>query len=517
MKKLFFSVLLGLVILIFFSALAFTCTSMLIGKDATTDGSVIFAGNDDWTAHRGRLIYVPRMEHGPGETFKLFRGNEIPQVPVTYAYMYGGQDRNVTERYLAGALGREVRKPVREDAWILGINEYQVAVGGNSAGTRPIPESGIVEPVDIRVLILERAKTAREGIEIAGELIEKYEQAFCAFGDNYTVMAIADPNEGWWLELYGGKNWVAMRVPDNMASVRPNCFGTHKIDFDDKANFMYSENLVNYAVEKGWYDPASDEPFDPAKIYAADTSIEWCKELDPSNNLRRWRMVSLLVGEDLPEDEIIYEVVPEHKLTVKDAMSIMTDLLEGTKYDLAKQPGAGAYGNPFYAEEGKPRSVGNFGTCYSTIAQLRSWLPNEIGGVWWVSLDNGYTSVYIPWYVGITEIPDVFSYAEEAKYSEESAFWVFNELSNLTLRRFSDAIEDVRPVWQAFQDENFALQETIEKTALELYKKDKSLARSFLTTYSNCLGMKAFDMAKDMANKLRGKYQDQEMITTLTD
>lgn len=518
MKKLFLPVLLGLGLLIFSSALAFACTSMLVGKDATADGSVILASNCDFGGHRGRMLCVPRMEHEPGETFKLVRGDEIPQVSVTYEYIYAGHWRGVLHRMRAKYA--EYTEPVKEDAWIYGINEYQVAVGGNSTFTRPIPEggvypSGILEPGDLRFLILERAKTAREGIEVAGELIEEYGQAPCmGFGkDNmdWSVMGIADPNEGWWLELLGGKNWVAMRVPDNMASARPNCNAIHKIDFDDKANFMYSKNLVNYAVEKGWYDPASGEPFDPVKIYGPEPENRR-SELAPSNALRRWRMVSLFAGEDLPEDKIIYEVIPNRKLTVKDAMAIMTDILEGTKYDLAKQPGAGPYGNPFFKETGKPRSVGNFGTSYSVVAQLRSWLPNEIGGVWWVSLDNGYTSVYIPWYAGITEVPPAFSFAEEGKYTEESAWWVFNELSNLTLRRFSDAIEDVRPVWQAFQDEEFALQEAIERTALELYRKDKSLARSFLTTYSNSLGMKAFDMAKDMANKLRGKYQDQTMI-----
>ena len=502
--------------LIFSSVVASACTSLIIGKDATVDGSVIIGGNCDFGGHRGRMVYVPRMEHKPGETFKLYRGKEIPQVPVTYAYIYCGHERDVLHRMRAQYA--EYTPPVKDDAWIYGMNEYQVAVCGDSAFSRPLPEVGIVEPGDLRFLILERAKTAREGIEIAGELIEKYGYAPCmGFGRenlDWSVMAIGDPNEGWWLELAGDKNWVAMRVPDNMASARPNCYGIHKVDFDDKANFVYSKNLVNYAVEKGWYDPASGEPFDFAKIYGVQKGPEYFwSETSLGNAPRRWRMASLFAGKDLPEDELTYEVIPDRKVTVKDAMAVMTDVLEGTKYDLAKQPEAGPFGNPFFYGAGKyPRSVGQIGTAYSIVAQLRNWLPNEIGGVCWVSLDNGYTGVYIPWYAGITEVPPAFSFAEEGEYSEDSAWWVFNELSNLTLRRFSDAIKDVRPVWRAFQDQEFTLQEAIERTALELYRKDKSLARSFLTTYSNSLGMKAFDMAKDMANKLRGKYQDQTMI-----
>ena len=477
------------------------CTSIVIGKDATVDGSVILAANNDWPGYAGRIKRVPRKEHKSGEMFTLVNGMEIPQVEVTYAHTHS------STAYTTG---------IKDDSWIEGINENQVAVSMDGVyAFKKIDDKGCgLEPDDLPWLILERASTAREGIEIVTKLIDEYgfRRSSIDGADGTITMAIADPDEGWWLELVpGGAYWVAKRVPDNMASCRPNCFGIQEVDLGDHTNFMVSKNLVEYAEKRGWYDSA-DGKFDFSKVYGVSEGFnEYGAEDDPVNSRRRWRIMSLFAGKELPEDEAIYEVVPDRKLSIKDVMSVLRDTLAGTQYDLLKSPEAGPYGNPFHLEYSP--SVAQAGTVISMVTQLRNWLPNEIGGVMWTAYGNPCTSLYIPWYVGSSEIPREYSIAETRNYSNESAWWNFEEVCNLCHRRYCDAaLKDVIPVWDDFEEQEFILQDTIEQTALKLYEKDNSITTGFLSMYSYCTAKKALELAVDLSNMLRGRYLVQTVM-----
>ncbi|SDO89621.1 dipeptidase [Desulforhopalus singaporensis] len=476
------------------------CTSMMIGKNATVDGSVILAANDDWSGTPSHLVRVPRKKHNPDETFTLIRGEKIPQVDVTYAYTFASCVYDTGTR--------------KDESWLFGMNENQVAVSMDGVyNFKELSLDGhLLEADDLSLLVLERAKSAREAVRMLGALITKYGfNTSSIYGAEGTVtMAIADPNEGWWFEPVPGGKWIAKKVPDNMASFRPNSFGIHEVDLDDKDNFMMSEDLVDYAIEKGWFDPKENVPFDFAKVYTQ--RVERGNETDTYNNLRRWRMASLLSGQEQSEDELIYEVVPTKKITVRDAMAVLRDALEGTKYDLSKVPEAGRYGDPFF--KGMGDSISRSGTVVSQVVHLRSWMPNEIGGVMWVAFDTPATSVYVPWYAGITETPKGYTIGYAQQYDPASAWWRFQEVGNLSRRQFNKAAEkDVKPVWKKFEDEEFALAGAIEKTALDLYEKSsKEESIQFLNNYSNAQGMKASEMALDLANKLRGKYLDNSVI-----
>jgi dipeptidase len=149
------------------------------------------------------------------------------------------------------------------------------------------------------------------------------------------------------------------------------------------------------------------------------------------------------------------------------------------------------------------------------VAQLRSWLPPEIGGVLWLSAGTPCSSVYLPFYLGVLAFPKPFSFLTEG-YDRDNAYWVFNSLENLVDRYYGEnakfgetemkAIDYVAGVWKAFEDEEFATQEAIEKQALDAYKKDEAFARSFLTTYCSRLGLSAFEQARELADTLRTKY-----------
>jgi dipeptidase len=482
------------------------CSAFIIGKDATADGSVILGGADDWPGFAGRVARVEQKEHKNGETYLLISGAEIPQAPVTYAYNYNSSVYELGTR--------------KEASWMYGVNENQVAV--SMAGTYNFKEIKADSPKalqgdDLTTLVLERATSARHAVELLGALIDEYGFKISdpASGWGAVTVAIADANEGWWFEPIPGGKWIAQRVADHKVSFRPNCYGTTAVNVKDNKNFILSKGLVEYATGQGWFDPKT-ETFDFVKAYTFETNNpeDWGATQD-INNLRRWRYACLFSGKDMPLDEFIYEVVPDRKLTIQDAMAVFRDHLQGTEYDPAESAAGGEFKNPF--PTGFGNTINHGGTVASQIAQLRNWMPNEIGGVMWLALDTPTTSVYIPWYVGINSIPETYILARSGEYDEKAAWWVFNEVGNLVRRMYNKAaVEDVIPAWQKFEKEQFEVVGAMEKVALELYKTSgKEATSQFLTTFSGNQGLRAYEKAKGLANMLRGKYSDATVAGTV--
>jgi dipeptidase len=202
-------------------------------------------------------------------------------------------------------------------------------------------------------------------------------------------------------------------------------------------------------------------------------------------------------------------VVPGKKLTPRDIMALLRDHYEGTEYDLTK---GYEKGSPHHTAE---RTICRMSTDATSVAQLRGWLPPEIGGVLWLSVGTPCSGVYVPYYLGVLGFPKPYSFLSET-YDRDNAFWVFNSLENLTDYYYADtgksegegtrAIDYVAGFWKSFEDKEFAVQAAVEKTALELYQKDKSLARSFMDAYSNALSTEAFADAQKLVDTLWTRY-----------
>jgi dipeptidase len=335
-----------------------------------------------------------------------------------------------------------------------------------------------------------------------GGLIEKYGYR-SHNGLDGDIFSIADPNEGWWMEVTIGGIWVAHRVPDDAFVVLANRFRIGGIDLKDDSQFLASPNLIDYAKQKGWYNPAQG----PFHFYRAYGTAEDARS---AYNLRReWRGNSLLAGRTFKEEENPLTVVPGKKLTPRDIMTLLRDHYEGTEYDLTNRY---EKGSPHHTSE---RTICRIATDATTVAHLRGWLPPEIGGVLWLSVGTPCSSIYVPYYLGVLDFPKPYTFLSDT-FDRENAFWVFNSLENLVDRYYADkgksengdtrAIDHVAGFWKNFEDDEFAMQGAVEKTALELYQKDKSLARTFLTAHSNALGLQAFVQAQTLADSLRTKY-----------
>ena len=433
------------------TALVEHCSSIIVGKKASADGSVMVAHNEDlsnYAAHH--YMFQQHMTHKPGEIVTTYWGAKVPQVAETFAY---SATKIFDKSYSPGDITS-------------GINEYQVAVANNMSYRKDVPQTlptdGRIIWTELTEFALERAKTAREAVSIIGDLVHAHKLG----SDSGAMFAVTDPNEGWWVEVTLDGQWVAQRVPDNAAEVRANIFRIGEVDFKDPSNFMYADDLVEYAKNRGWYDGKG--PFHFAKSYAAPEKLD-----DPYNTRRQERA-----------EELLKKQSP--KLTPAHIMAILRDHYEATPFDLTN---GYKKGSPHQTDE---RTLCSINTEVSVVCQSRSWLPAEIGAICWRAMATPCTSIYTPWYLGSREVPPAYQTGTN-EFTKNSAYWTFRDLSRYADVRYRTVIDKIRKDFGAFEKKEFDSQAKIEKTAIELYSKDKSLARQHLTEYSGDMARQAME------------------------
>lgn len=490
------AMVLGVVAVVCASAApALACTSIVVGKNASVDGSVMTTHTCDGR-YEFRITVVPGKTHEPGSMRPVMKGGgegadmpqavkvgEIPQVAKTYTYF-------------------DIAYPF--------MNENQVMMGETTIGGRRELQNpdGWFLIWELQRVALERARTAREAIQIMGSLAEEY-----GYGDAGECLTVCDPNEAWFFEIFGagplqkGAIWAAVRIPDDEIGVSANRSRIREIKTDDPDNYMYSKNVFDFAKEMGWWDP-SKGPFVFCEAYGPKDSYY--------NSRREWRVLSLLAPSlnlDPWAKTYPFTVKPDKKVSVADLMAIKRDHYEGTEFDLTKGLAAGPFGNPNrYATPATlgewERAISMFRCSYSIVTQSRSWLPNPIGGVTWFGEDAPHSTCYVPFYCGATSVPLSFQIGRRDVFDKQSAWWAFNFVSNFADLKYSYMIEDIKKVSGAFETEAFALQPAVEKAALELYKTDPALAVKYLTNYSNDLADRVVRAYWELADQLIVKYQD---------
>ncbi len=458
------------------------CTCLIAGRKATASGKVLLAANDDWDGVPGLLTHAARRRHSPEDTYLLVGGRRIPQPPETCGYTYTACS------YTIGTLDR---------GWAGGMNDRQVAAAGTGASAFKDIDYGDawLEPDDILLLILERAESARDGIRMIGELVERY--GFATSGmdgcQSAATYAVADPEEGWFLEMAPGAHWIAVRVPDDEAGMRPNSFGTHDADLTDEENVMASPGLAEFARSQGWWD-GDIRHFDFASAYGADKSPnEWGPELDPMNMRRRWRAMNLLSGKETPEDALLYSVRPDRLLKPEDFMAVLRDVYEETPYDLRKVPAAGRYGNPFH--DG-PES---YSLCrHATVASFAADFSGP--GVMWTAMACPAMSCYIPLYGDIAALPEVCGGTEP---DAPSLFWEWKTLGYLVQRRYSRYAGLVRSAAADYERRMAAL---LREEAEELANLPEEARRERCTALTEARIEEARRLCRELRTQLEKSY-----------
>lgn len=490
---------------------AVACTDIVVGKEATTDGSVITSHTVDGR-YDSRIQIIPAEDHEPGsmapvyenivyaDRMELEKLGEIPQAEQTYKYFHGAYPY---------------------------ANEHQLIIGETTlGGDRKTTNSdeAIMTIEQLEVFALQRTKTAREAIKLMGRLAEEYGyRQSCYLGECLTV---TDANEAWVFEIYGvgplwspesgkpGAVWAAKRVPDDHITVVPNYSRIRHVD-PDAEDMMCSDNYKQAAIDMGIYDPDSGEPFIWNRVYG---------DVEGKSSTRLWRVYSELA----PSREWDFEdtanypfsIKPEKKVSVKDVITLFRDTAEGTYQDMADAE-AWYYENRDGEKVKSPlatpqvtymrplldidyyRPIARYYCSYYWVSQARDFLPDDIGGVLWFGLDNPENSPFIPMYVGTERVPESWKTLNRDKLDKNSAWWAFGLVDDAVNRRYQDLKPVVDEVLNPMQQHFYSMQNIVEQKARYMYNNESpEAAREFLTNHTNSLMHWAEDRYWELSEEL---------------
>jgi len=495
------------------------CTTIMVGRLASTDGSVMTSHSCDGN-YRTWLEIFPHKKFEKGTMHPVYSGmlhteeawdmtkitlkGEIPEVAETYSFL-------------------NTAYPC--------LNEKQLAIGETTIYGREelINDSGMFLIEELEKIALQRCKTAREAIALIGQLAEEY-----GYGDLAECITLADPKEVWQLEIAGsGKGkpsaiWCAQRIPDDNVGVCANIPRISNIDFRNHDLFMYSTDLQGVAKKLGYWD--GKEPFKFWKIINGKKPFairEYfiLSSLAPSLNL------------SFDAEELPFSVKPEKKQSPRDIMKFFRATYEGTQWDMTKNlmvtvkekdkegketerliktPGISNWMNNdlrALLNEIKPgiierqRTIAIAGCSYSHVIQCRQWLPDEVGAIAWFAFDNPGESPRIPIFSGVLSLPSSFNICGQPRYRTDAAIWSFREANRLATVNWSKGRALLEPAIQEFEDKAFEEIPVVEKRVVELIKEGKNdEAKKYVTSYTNSFAGAAMRRWEDMKVTLWGMF-----------
>ena len=503
MKSIIYSVATASIAMMGFDAMA--CTNLLAGKNATIDGSVLISYAADSHTLYGDLQYLPAADHKPGDMREIREWDTgkhlgyIPEVAHTYAVVGN-------------------------------INEHQVTVAESTFGGRhelaDTTKDAIIDYGSLIYLALQRSRTAREAIKVMTDLVAKY--GYCSEGESFSI---GDPNELWVMEMIGkggkekGAVWVAIRIPDDCISAHANQSRIYRIPLKDKQNCMYSKDVISFARKMGYFS-GKDEDFEFSRAYSpADFGTLRGCDARAWSYFNRFKSgmdayLPFINGKKGAEVMPLY-VKPDRKLSCRDVQNMMRDHFEGTPFDMTNDPGAKIlYDVPYRwrpmtfkvdgVEYTNERAIATQQTGFVLVSQMRSWLPDPVGGCLWFGVDDANTAVFLPMYCSITEVPESYRQGKADLYTFDfdAAFWVNNLVANQAYHRYSQMIPDIRKVQGEIEDKCANDQPAIESRAVELLKTNRDEAIQYLTNYSVNTAQNATARYQDLAKYLFVKYLD---------
>ena len=527
------------------------CTNFLITKGASADGSTMISYSADSHVLYGELYHYPAQTYPEGAMLNIYEWDtgkfltRIPQARQTY---------NV----------------------IGNMNEYQLAIGETTYGGREelVDSTGLMDYGSLIYVTLQRAKTAREAIYIFSKLLE--EHGYASSGETFSI---ADPNEVWIMDLIGkgtkmvtdkngntynankGAVWVARLIPDGYVSGHANharittfpikgkeVITSKNIDkiYDKNVTTVYAYDVISFAKEAKLYEGA-DEKFSFSDVYApADFhATRFCE-------LRVWAMfnkvtpgmdqywnyaighvkcpVSAVEGkalkpENFPTNRMPLWVMPSKKIDVEAMFFFMRDHLEGTPLDMANDIGAGPFACPYrwrpmtwsidggdYIHE---RVTATQQTGFSFVTQSRSWIPNNLGGIFWFGVDDASNSVYAPMYTCMTKVPECYAVGngDMMTWSETAGFWVFNQVTNFAYTRYKDIHPEIAERQAGYETSYVKAVKKMDEEAQKLFAQEPRRATEYLTGFSVNTANTLVQEWKDFYHYLFVKYMDGNVKT----
>ncbi len=494
------------------------CTNFLITKGASRDGSVMITYAADSHALYGELYFWPGQIWPAGSLLDIYEWDtgkymgQIPQAGQTYTVVGN-------------------------------MNEHQLAIGETTfTGRHELGNpGGMIDYGSLIYITLQRAKTAREAIATIAGLLDDF--GYYSTGESFSI---ADKNEVWIMELIGSGEetkkavWVARRIPDgyisghaNQARISTFPLADGKISITSKEmdkiynpeiETVYAYDVIDVAREFGWFD-GKDKDFSFCDAYAPIDfeGARFCEARVWSGfnkvNSQMEPYLSYALGEDLTNRMPLW-IKPDQKLDVRDVMGMMRDYFQGTPMDMTQDVGAGPYGSTVrwrpmtWEVDGTgyifERAVSTQQTAFSFVSQSRSWLPDPVGGILWFGVDDTFYTVYSPIYCGISKVPESFAVGngDIMTYSENAAFWVFNQMTNLAYTRTSLMMPEIQEKQNKLESGYLKAVAETDKAAEAIYKVSPSKAIEYLTDYSVSTANNTVSQWKDFYRFMFVKYLD---------
>lgn len=501
---------------------SYSCTNFLITKGASTDGSTMISYAADSHVLYGELYFRPAADYPDGTMFDIYEWD-------TGKFL--GQIKQVNHTY--SVIGN--------------MNEYQVSIGETTYGGREelVDTTAIIDYGNLIYITLQRAKTAREAIRIMSELVNEY--GYASSGESFSI---ADPNEVWIMEMIGkgpgnkGALWVARMIPDGYICAHANQARITTFPFSKENNWddpnqttFHSPDVISFAREKGWFN-GNDEEFSFSDTYApvdfggtrfCEIRVwaffnEVCSNMD-----QYWDYVKGHVTHDektgYANNRMPLWIKPDRKISVHDMMNFMRNHLEGTELDMRNDIGAGPFECPYrwrpltwevdgvtYCNE---RATATQQTGFSFVAQARSWLPNEYGGINWFSVDDAASTVYFPVYSSSNRVPEAYAVGNGnmMEFSTDAAFWIFNLVSNFAYTRYNLIHPEIHNLQQKIEEIYIKYTAEVEKIAQKYVESNPEKAIEIVSKFTEFAGNKTVEIWKKFFQYLFVKYMDGNVKT----
>ncbi|MCI5744478.1 C69 family dipeptidase [Phocaeicola faecicola] len=478
------------------------CTNLIVGKNASADGSVIVSYSADSYGMFGFLCHYPAATYPAGAMRDIYEWD-------TGKFL--GQIKEAKQTY--NVVGN--------------INEFQVTIAETTFGGRPelVDTTAIMDYGSLIYVALQRSRTAKEAIKIMTSLVKEY--GYYSSGESFTI---ADPNEAWIMEMIGkgpgvkGAVWVAVRIPDDCIAAHANQSRIHKFDMSDKDNCLYSPDVISFAREKGYFSGANKDfsfadaycPLDFSGLRACEARV-W-SYYNMFSKATGQAYLPYVQGES--KEPMPLYVKPDRKLSVRDIQQAMRDHYEGTPLDITQDLGAGPFQMPYrlspltFKVDGQEyfneRPISTQQSAFSFVSQMRANLPDAIGGVLWFGLDDANMTVFTPVYCNTDRIPASYAEGEGdcVTFSWNSAFWIYNWVADMIRPRYSQMVDDMRTVQNELENTYAYAQEGVESAAMKLYNENPEKAKEFLTDYTNMCAQTAVDRWKQLGEFLIVRYND---------
>lgn len=428
----------------------FNCYTIIVGKDATVDGSVLMGHNeDDWGEQMLSMYIVPSRRYESGDMLEIEGNVSIPQESSSARYFW---IEMIAQHYA--------------DVY---MNEYGVAVVSNRCTSREDREDYTDGGISytLRRAVAERATTARKAMEMIGEMVEKY--GYSSTGRTYSV---ADDKEAWVVSVVQGRRWIAQRVGDDKVMMMPNYYTIDKIDLNDKENFRASSDIISYAVERGWYDSQRDGEFSFRNVYSDE------KTLNSENNMgRKWGGLRYLTKTKYElTDEFPFQFQPKHKINVEMMTEILSDHFEGTPMDRVKSTNPG---DP----HSKKGSICNLGTQSSVVFQLRD-LPSNVGAIMWTAMYSPCRQVYLPWYMGTDYLPSGYGAISNPIIALDNHFSVKKDFKdNYPLVEYWKFLDYSKYIGENYVERMDKYAPKLEKLQRQIYKSHEKFDKNINAAY----------------------------------